>query len=69
VVSAADPLRKYYRFFRPEPLVFLPSSSSIVTATSNLRKVTNVASNFLNTQILNRFSAIVSSHKIAVNFS
>jgi hypothetical protein len=30
VVSATDPLRKYYRFPRPEPLLFLPSSSSVV---------------------------------------
>jgi hypothetical protein len=29
-VSAADPLRPYSRFSRPEPLLFLPSSSSFV---------------------------------------
>jgi hypothetical protein len=30
VVSITYPLRPYYRFYRPEPLPFLPSSSSIV---------------------------------------
>jgi hypothetical protein len=30
VVSVTDPLRPYSRFSRPEPLLFLPSSSSIV---------------------------------------
>jgi hypothetical protein len=30
VVSLTDPLRPYSRFFRPEPLLFLLSSSSIV---------------------------------------
>jgi hypothetical protein len=32
VVSATDPLRQYSRFSRPEPLplLFLPSSSSVV---------------------------------------
>jgi hypothetical protein len=30
VVSAADPRRSYSRFSRPEPLLFLPSSSSVV---------------------------------------
>jgi hypothetical protein len=30
VVSAADPLEPYSRFSRPEPLLFLPSSSSVV---------------------------------------
>jgi hypothetical protein len=30
VVSVTDPLRSYSRFSRTEPLLFLPSSSSIV---------------------------------------
>jgi hypothetical protein len=30
VVSMADPLRRLSRFSRPEPLLFLPSSSSDV---------------------------------------
>jgi hypothetical protein len=29
VVSASDPLRPYYWFARPEPLLFLSSSSSV----------------------------------------
>jgi hypothetical protein len=30
VVSVTDPLRPYSRFYRPEPLLFLSSSSSVV---------------------------------------
>jgi hypothetical protein len=30
VVSVTDPIRQYFRFSRPEPLLFLPSSSSVV---------------------------------------
>jgi hypothetical protein len=77
VVSVADPLRPYSRFSRLEPLLFLPSSSSIVLTRLSgprSRHIISQKSGYgwkdpLTTGGLSDSTSIVRSRTLAMEFS